>query len=75
MITGIRWYNSRAYIGIVQVVPQHEEEEYRMRGRANFKYYIGLGNGRDEKYDAEYIAEWGAAFDSAAGDVIFNVQR
>lgn len=75
MITGMRWYNGRSCIGIVQVVQSHELAEYRATGRANYKYYIGLGNGRDEQGDAEYIAEWGARFDTAAGDLIFGVNQ
>lgn len=72
MITAMRWYNSRACIGIVQVVQDHELDRYRETGKANFRYYIGLGNGLSEQADSKYIAEWGASFDTAAGDLIFS---
>lgn len=71
MITAMRWYNSRACIGIVQVVQDHEISRYRETGTANFRYYIGLGNGLSEQADGKYIAEWGASFDTAAGNLIF----
>ena len=73
MITRTRWFTGRACIGIVQVVQDHELDEYKATGRANFKYYIGTGRGYNEQYDAEHIADWGTPFDQAAGDVMFGV--
>jgi hypothetical protein len=73
MITNVYWYTSNHCVGIVQVVQDHEKAEYRQTGNANYKYYIGVGWGEDEKTDATYIAEHGAPFDKKAGDVLFNV--
>ena len=73
MITGIRWYAGAQCVGIVQIVQDHEKEEYCQSGDANFKYYIGVGWGKDEKTDMSYIAEHGVPFDKDAGDVLFNV--
>ena len=74
MITGQIWFTGNQCIGIVQIVQEHQKEEYRQAGDfTNFKYYIGVGWGQDEKTDASYIAEHGVPFDKAAGDVLFNV--
>ena len=73
MITGVRWYTSNVCIGIVQIVQDHQKDQYRQTGEADFKYYIGLGGGRDEKHDMEGIADHGAPFDRVAGDVLFGV--
>ena len=73
MITGIRWYTSSHCMGIVQIVQEHQKDTYRQTGDADFKYYIGVGWGEDEKVDTSYIAEHGAPFDKSAGDVLFNV--
>ena len=73
MITGVRWFAGRDCIGIVQVVQDHEKDTYRQTGEANFKYYIGVGWGQDEKTDMSYIAEHGAPFDRVAGDALFGV--
>jgi hypothetical protein len=73
MITGSIWFAGNECIGIVQIVQEHEKSEYRQTGNANFKYYIGVGQGQNEKTDASYIAEHGVPFDSRAGDVLFNV--
>jgi hypothetical protein len=73
MITGSIWFAGNECIGIVQIVQEHEKSEYRQTGNANFKYYIGVGWGQNEKTDASYIAEHGVPFDSRAGDVLFNV--
>ncbi len=73
MITNVYWYTGNHCVGIVEVVQDHEKSEYRQTGNANFKYYIGVGWGEDEKTDASYIAEHGAPFDKRAGDVLFNV--
>ena len=75
MITGIRWFAGRDCVGIVQIVQDHQKQEYRQTGNAEFKYYIGVGWGEDEKTDSTYIAEHGIPFDTAAGDVLFNVIR
>jgi hypothetical protein len=75
MIEGVRWYTGRVCIGIVQVVPDHQKEHYRQTGDADFKYYIGLGGGRDERQDMQTIAELGVAFETAAGDILFGVNR
>lgn len=74
MITGVRWFSGRDCIGIVQVVQDHQKDEYRQAGNfADFKYYIGVGWGEDEKTDMSYIAEHGSPFDAKAGNVLFNV--
>jgi hypothetical protein len=73
MITGSIWFAGNECIGIVQIVQEHERDTYRQTGDANFKYYIGVGWGQDEKTDASYIAEHGMPFDKDAGDVLFNV--
>jgi hypothetical protein len=73
MITGMRWYAGSHCIGIVQIVQEHEKAAYRQTGNADFKYYIGVGLGLDEKADAATIADYGMPFDAKAGDVLFNV--
>jgi hypothetical protein len=73
MITGVRWFTSSKGVGIVQIVQDHEKWTYRQTGEADYKYYIGVGWGEDEKTDMTYIAEHGAPFDKAAGDALFNV--
>jgi hypothetical protein len=73
MITGALWYTGSHCIGIVQVVQGHQVEEYRQTGEAEFKYYIGVGLGQEEKSDAQYIADYGMPFDKVAGDSLFRV--
>jgi hypothetical protein len=73
MITGQIWFTSSHCVGVVQIVQDHQKNEYRQTGNADFKYYIGVGWGEDEKTDATYIAEHGAPFDKKSGDVLFNV--
>ena len=73
MITGSIWFAGNQCIGIVQIVQEHERDSYRQTGEANFKYYIGVGWGQDEKTDASYIAEHGVPFDTSAGNTLFNV--
>lgn len=73
MITGVRWFAGRDCVGIVQVVQDHQKDTYRQTGEADFKYYIGVGWGEDEKTDSTYIAEHGVPFDLAAGNVLFGV--
>ena len=74
MITGQIWFAGNQCIGIVQIVQEHQKEEYRQAGDfTDFKYYIGVGWGQDEKTDASYIAEHGVPFDAKAGNVLFNV--
>ena len=73
MITGVRWFTSSVTIGIVQIVQDHQKEQFRQTGLADYKYYIGMGAGVNEKSDMEGIANWGAPFDKAAGDVLFGV--
>ena len=75
MITGAKWFTSRTCIGIVQVVEEHQREQYRQTGDADYKYYIGTGQGRDEYSDRQMIAYHGMPFDVAAGDVLFNVDH
>lgn len=74
MITGVRWFAGRDCIGIVQVVQDHQKDDYRQTGEADFKYYIGVGWGEDEAVDQSYIAEHGVPFDKAAGNVMFGVE-
>ena len=73
MITGVKWFIGRTCIGIVQIVQDHEKEDYRQTGVANFKYYIDVVAGRDEQEDTQHIADYGAPFDKVAGDALFNV--
>lgn len=73
MITNQIWFAGRDCVGIVQVVQEHQKSEYRQTGNADFKYYIGVGSGQDEKADAQFIADYGVPFDAKAGDVLFNV--
>ena len=73
MITGQTWFTGNQCIGIVQIVQDHQKQEYRQTGNADFKYYIGVGQGQNEKADAEFIAQHGVPFDAKAGDVLFNV--
>jgi hypothetical protein len=73
MIIDQIWFTGNQCIGIVQIVQEHEQEEYRQTGQANFKYYIGTGQGQDEKADASYIADHGVPFDKAAGNALFHV--
>ncbi len=73
MITGVRWFAGRDCVGIVQIVQSHQIEDYRQTGQADFKYYIGVGWGEDEKTDSSYIAEHGVPFDVAAGNTLFRV--
>jgi len=73
MITGQTWFTGDQCIGIVQIVQEHQKQEYRQTGNADFKYYIGVGKGQNEKEDAQYIAEWGVPFPSDVGDKLFNV--
>ena len=74
MIVGVRWFASKHCIGIVQIVQDHQKEEYRQTGEADFKYYIGVGWGEDEKADASYIAEHGMPFDKIACYALFGVK-
>jgi hypothetical protein len=74
MITGMRWYSGNECIGIVQIVQEHEIEEYRQTGQANYKYYIGVGKGQNEKVDAQFIADYGVPFDREAGNVLFGIR-
>jgi len=73
MITNKIWFTGNQCIGIVQIVQEHERDEYRQTGTANFKYYIGVGLGQDENTDASYIAEHGVPFDATAGNALFKV--
>jgi hypothetical protein len=54
-------------------VQDHEKEQFRQTGEADFKYYIGIGSGANEKSDMDGIANWGAPFDKKAGDTLFSV--
>lgn len=69
-VVGSVWYG---YIGIVQVVQAHQLEYYRQTGDAQYKYYIGVGDGKSEKDDAERIGAFGMPFDTIAGNALFNV--
>ncbi len=73
MIIDSIWFAGNQCIGIVQIVQEHERDEYRQTGQANFKYYIGVGQGQNEHDDARYIAEHGMPFDTAAGNTLFKV--
>ena len=46
---------------------------YRQTGQADFKYYIGVGQGQNERDDAQRIADHGVPFDKIAGDALFGV--
>lgn len=73
MITKSIWYSGDHCIGIVQIVQDHEKDEYRQTGNANFKYYIGIGQGQNEAEDARHIADYGLPFDQIAGNALFGV--
>ena len=73
MITNSIWFAGNECIGIVQIVQDHQVEDYRQTGLADFKYYIGVGWGQNEKTDASYIAEHGMPFDVAAGNTLFRI--
>ena len=73
MIVGNIWFAGNECIGIVQIVQEHQRDEYRQTGQADFKYYIGVGQGQNEKTDAQYIADYGVQFDKRAGDALFGV--
>lgn len=73
MITNSIWFAGNQCIGIVQIVQDHQVEEYRQTGLADFKYYIGVGLGQNEKTDARYIADYGMPFDVAAGNTLFRI--
>jgi hypothetical protein len=73
MITNSIWYAGDQCIGIVQIVQEHDKEAYRQTGNADFKYYIGVGQGQNEKADAQHIADYGVPFDQIAGDALFGV--
>jgi hypothetical protein len=75
MITGSIWFAGNQCIGVVQIVQDHQVEEYRQTGIADFKYYIGVGQGQNEKDDSSYIARCGVPFHREAGDVLFGVIR
>jgi len=73
MITGSIWFAGNECIGIVQIVQDHQVEEYRQTGIADFKYYIGVAPGQNEKTDSQYIADYGVPFSREAGNVLFGV--
>ena len=73
MITGHTWFAGNECIGIVQIVQDHQVEEYRQTGIADFKYYIGVAPGQNEKTDSQYIADYGVPFNREAGNVLFGV--
>ncbi len=73
MITGVRWFTNRTCVGIVQIGQDHEKDEYRQTGMADFKYYISSVPGENEEEDKLFIAAFGAPFDKIAGDALFRV--
>ena len=73
MITNQIWFAGNECIGIVQIVQDHQIDEYRQTGQADYKYYIGVGQGQNEREDAKYISHRGLPFDKAAGDALFRV--
>ena len=73
MITGVRWFTGRTCVGIVQVVQEHEKDDYRQTGEANFQYYIASVPGFNEEEDKQFIADYGVHFDVAAGNTLFRV--
>ena len=73
MITDQIWFAGNECIGIVQIVQDHQIDEYRQTGQADYKYYIGVGQGQNEREDAKYIAHRGLPFDKEAGDALFKV--
>lgn len=73
MIVGSKWFAGKDCVGIVQVVQDHQKETYRQTGEADFKYYIGVGLGVNEKEDAQNIANWGTPFNFQAGNALFGV--
>ena len=75
MITGVRWFTNRTCVGIVQTINDEDKEEYRQTGQCNFYYFIGGAPGDDEETDKLYLATFGVPFNTAAGDVLFGVER
>ena len=75
MITGIRWFTNRSCVGIAQVVPDHQKDDYRQTGQADFKYYITAVPGEDEETDKLFVAAFGSIFPKEAGDILFGVDR
>lgn len=73
MITGQMWFTGKDCIGVVQVVQDHEEQAYRQTGNADFQYYVGLVGNTNYVTHSKNIADFGAPFPKAAGDVLFNV--
>lgn len=67
------WFNGDHCIGIVQIVQEHQQEQYSQTGIADFKYYIGVGQGQNENDDTNHIADHGVPFDKLAGDALFGV--
>ena len=56
------WFTQYAHcIGIVKVQTYDE-----------IKFYIGVGNGRDQKADEQFIAERGARFPQYAGESLLG---
>lgn len=62
-ILGCRWFND---VGIVRVETEHD----------GIRYYIkAVVNATTEANDARMIAEWGARFPDAVGDLLFGIDR
>ena len=68
------WYHQDFLrVGIVQVVTLDEKEKYRQTGKANFKYFIGVGSNKNEKTDEQEVIAYGKLFDVSAGNILFRV--
>lgn len=61
----VRWFSGRNCVGIVKIVDPYD----------GVKYYIGVGQGIDEGFDAQLIADWGAKFPRELGDILFGVDE
>jgi hypothetical protein len=63
-ILGVEWFTAHSLVGIVRVQTPFD----------GIVYYIGaVPYPSGETMDAQYIADWGAAFPRTAGDILFKI--
>lgn len=66
-VLDVIWFSAQTLVGIVRVADQYD----------GIKYYIGsppYEGTNTEAGDAQWIADWGARFPTAVGDVLFGVK-
>lgn len=61
-VVDVRWFCSRTNVGIVRVKDNYD----------GVKYFISACEGKDAQQDIKFIADWGSAFPTAAGDLLFS---